>query len=115
MTVLQSDLFTAVADTFDFILSNPPYIDPTIDRTEAAVKAYEPHNALYGGQDGMELIQKIITAGANHLNPHGQLWLEHEPEQAELIHSLGESLHMHTNTHTDQYGQNRFSVLTMAK
>lgn len=114
LTVLESDLFAAVSDSYDFILTNPPYIDPVLDRAEAAVKAHEPHSALYGGEDGLELIAQIIATAPTHLNPGGQLWIEHEPEQAAAIARLGTEGGYTTTTHNDQYGQHRFSVLTMA-
>lgn len=115
MTVIESDLFAAVAGTFDFILTNPPYIDPALDRTEASVTLHEPHTALYGGTFGMKIIERIILAAPAYLNPAGQLWIEHEPEQVEAINRLGAQANLTSATHTDQYNQNRFSVLRMAK
>src|SRR3989344_802581 len=114
--IVQSDLFTNLKTEpqlrFDFILSNPPYIDPVIDRAEASVKTHEPALALYGGWAGMELIARIITEAPNFLLPHGQLWLEHEPEQVELIVELaGPSFTV--SIHKDQYGVKRFSELVL--
>jgi release factor glutamine methyltransferase len=114
--IIESDLFTGLRTEpqprYDFILSNPPYIDPKVDRAEASVKAYEPALALYGGWAGIELIARIITEAPNFLLPHGQLWLEHEPEQAELITELAKDLFT-VSIHTDQYGVNRFSKLVL--
>jgi release factor glutamine methyltransferase len=111
--VTVSNLFKAVTGRFDFILSNPPYIDPALDRTDDSVKNYEPHLALYGGQDGLTLIAKIITQAPAHLHPQGQLWIEHEPEQAAAITSLGAAAGFTVTTHTDQYGVLRYSVLVL--
>ncbi|MBY0310415.1 peptide chain release factor N(5)-glutamine methyltransferase [Patescibacteria group bacterium] len=109
-----SDLFSNIEGTFDFILSNPPYIDPALDRTQASVKCFEPHLALYGGKDGSEVIERIIKEAPLRLNPGGQLWLEHEPEQTELIASLGIDNGFSVSTHPDQYGILRYSVLELA-
>ena len=93
------------------ILSNPPYIDPALDRTQTSVKDFEPHLALYGGESGMEIIEKIITDAAVHLNQDGQLWIEHEPEQGVLIQKVGAKAGFSVSTHTDQYEVERYSVL----
>jgi len=111
--VWQSDLFDAIEGSFDYILSNPPYIDPALDRTEASVKVYEPEVALYGGRGGMEVIERIITAAPTYLIPAGQLWLEHEPEQTTAIQSLAKEYGFTSTTHTDQYGVERYSVLVL--
>ena len=109
--VFQSDLFENITGKFDFILSNPPYIDPDLDRTEESVKKFEPNLALYGGEDGLDLIEKIIEEAKNYLAKDGQLWLEHEPEQAGKIKKLAETHSFHTATHKDQYGICRYSIL----
>lgn len=107
----QSDLFENVAGTYDRILTNPPYIDPALDRTQASVKDFEPHLALYGGESGMEIIARIITNTARHLTSKGQLWIEHEPEQSSAIQKLGSAAGFTVSTHVDQYEVERFSVL----
>lgn len=120
--LIVSDLFNNLThtDKFDFILSNPPYIDPVIDRTETSVKKHEPHLALYGGKAGTELIEKIIIEAPKYLSLNGQLWLEHEPEQITEINEWAKENFKVTN-HDDQYGVKRYSTLiyipakTMAK
>lgn len=108
---VQSDLFENVSGKFDFILTNPPYIDPVIDRAEAKVKEYEPHLALYGGVRGMEVIDSIIATAPDYLNQDGQLWIEHEPEQSEAVRQSAEANGFQTATHKDQYGIERCSVV----
>lgn len=109
--IVQSDLFDNVSGKFDFILSNPPYIDPTVDRTESSVKDHEPHLALYGGKDGLKISHTIINDSMTFLSPGGQLWLEHEPEQSEAVQRSAEAKGFRASTHKDQYGVERFSVL----
>lgn len=98
---------------YDFILTNPPYIDSALDRIESSVKAHEPHHALYGGQDGLEFIKAIIVNAPHFLHPHGQLWIEHEPEQSAAIKSLGTHHNFRVATHRDQYRQERYSILVL--
>ncbi len=109
--VVQSDLFEKVKGQFDFILSNPPYIDPVLDRAEMSVKSHEPHLALYGGQGGMEIIEKIIKSAPTCLAPQGQIWIEHEPEQVDDINKTADTAGLHATPHNDQYGLPRYSVL----
>lgn len=104
----------SIHNTYDFILTNPPYIDPALDRTQTSVKNYEPHLALYGGAEGMELIAKIVTAAPTYLAPHGQLWIEHEPEQAKIIDTLANTAGFQSCIACpDQFNIIRYSILKM--
>lgn len=111
--IMEGNLFEKVTNKYNFILSNPPYIDPALDRTDKSVKEHEPDLALYGGNKGLELIRQIITESPKHLNPNGQLWLEHEPEQSDAIKEIGETNNFFVTTHKDQYGKERYSVLVL--
>jgi release factor glutamine methyltransferase len=64
---------------FDLILSNPPYV-PTeeIPGMGRHVAEHEPHLALDGGTDGLDLHRRILAGAADHLAPGGRLFLEHE-------------------------------------
>ncbi len=109
---MGGDLFEHVTKTYDYILPNPPYIDPALDRTEASVRDFEPHEALYGGHEGLALIERIIKEAAAHLTPHGEVWIEHEPEQVVAIHTLAQTAGFFSTTHPDQYGTLRYTALS---
>ncbi len=108
------DLFSAVppGKTYNYILSNPPYIDQALNRVDSSVTTFEPELALYGGQLGLEIIDKIIIKAPIYLKTGGELWLEHEPEQTEVIKELA-NRHFVTNTHRDQYNLNRWTRLVL--
>lgn len=92
---------------YDFILTNPPYIDPNLsDRIGAGVREYEPEIALFGGNSGMELIREILAKIPQFLKPGRVLYIEHEPEQAEKIQKLLPRI----EPQKDQFGVVRFSV-----
>lgn len=114
-TIYHSNLFQSIPTetTYDFILSNPPYIDPAIDRTTESVKSHEPHLALYGGVGGIEIIEQLITAAPAHLTPGGQLWIEHEPEQAAAINDIARAHNFAATNHKDQYQVVRYSILVL--
>jgi release factor glutamine methyltransferase len=60
ITLRHSNLIDEVPETIELVVSNPPYIadDCTL---EANVADYEPHEALFGGRRGDELLKQIIT------------------------------------------------------
>lgn len=109
--ILGGDLLESVSGTYDCILTNPPYIDPALDRTEESVRAYEPKEALYGGHRGLEIIERIVRESPRFLTEHGTLYIEHEPEQAEAIREFGEASGFSVTTHEDQYGTKRLTKL----
>lgn len=111
--ILIGNLFSPLKEEkYDFILSNPPYIDKTLERVEYSVAKNEPELALYGGNQGLELIKEIIEKAPNYLKPNGQLWIEHEPEQSESINKLAENDFL-VKTHQDQYQIERFTQLIL--
>lgn len=98
---------------YSYIFSNPPYIDKSLNRTEESVTEHEPEIALFGGQDGFELIAAIIEQAPKHLKFGGELWLEHEPEQVEQIVSVGNRHGFKVISHKDQFAVLRFSQLVL--
>ncbi len=110
--IFGGDLFQNIENYYDAIVTNPPYIDPMIDRAEASVKIYEPHTALYGGRNGFELISRIIHEAHSHLAPRGLLIIEHEPEQVALIEETASRLGYTARAEQDQYETFRYTVLT---
>jgi release factor glutamine methyltransferase len=76
---LQGDLFAPLTagERFDFILSNPPYIPHgDIAGLAAGVRDYEPHRALDGGPDGLEVFGRLVTEAPAWLKPGGYLVVE---------------------------------------
>lgn len=112
-TLAHTHLFDVFKGTYDFILSNPPYIDMDLKRTDDNVLEHEPYVALSGGLAGLEVIVEIIEHAPKHLERGGQLWLEHEPEQSEAIRNLARQHHFSCSTHHDQYDVERYSVLVL--
>jgi release factor glutamine methyltransferase len=75
----QGDLFEAVApdDRFTLITANPPYIpDGEIASLQNDVQHHEPHRALCGGETGLDLLSRIVSSAAIHLETHGVLAVE---------------------------------------
>jgi release factor glutamine methyltransferase len=83
----QGDWFAPLApDTFDLIVSNPPYIEAN-DRHLDDLR-FEPARALIAGADGLDAIRTIAMDAGNHLRSGGTLLLEHGDTQAEHVAAL---------------------------
>lgn len=80
------DLFDAIRGGvgFDVIYSNPPYV-PTdvIPALEPEVRDFEPHRALDGGPDGLDVIRRLAAHAMDFLNRPGALALEFGDGQEE--------------------------------
>lgn len=71
---------------FDLIVSNPPYITgrDMLD-LPVSVKDFEPHLALYGGEDGLDFYRAIAANYAPALKPGGYLCFEFGMEQGDDV------------------------------
>lgn len=74
---LQSDMLTALGgNSYDLILSNPPYVNaPSMDTLPREYR-HEPQIALGSGHDGLEHTHTLLRQAAAHLNPGGLLVVE---------------------------------------
>lgn len=62
---------------FDLLISNPPYVTgEEMESLQRSVRDYEPHLALYGGQDGLDFYRAIAVNYTAALKPGGFLCLE---------------------------------------
>lgn len=77
LSLVGGDVFNAVGERFDLIVSNPPYIpDDEMDSLQAEVLGFEPHLALRGGPGGLKIVQRIIAKASHYLKPRGSLLIE---------------------------------------
>jgi ribosomal protein L3 glutamine methyltransferase len=77
ITVIKSDLFASVPPAqYDLIIANPPYV--TTDAVAAFPPEYkaEPVMAHLGGNDGLDLVHRILETAPRYLAPHGSLVVE---------------------------------------
>lgn len=72
---IQSDLLESVNVKIHLLVANLPYI-PTKDLLTLEVSKHEPRLALDGGEDGLHLIQRLITQSEKNLAPGGCMILE---------------------------------------
>lgn len=86
---VHSDLFEAIDETFDIIVSNPPYIrTDVIETLMPEVRDHDPRMALDGTADGLYFYRRIIEESKKYLKRGGQLFFEIGHDQAEDVVTL---------------------------
>ena len=76
----------AVLGKFDMIISNPPYIpNRELEELPISVREYEPHLALFGGDDGLNFYRAISKNYAAALKPGGYLAFEFGDDQGDDV------------------------------
>jgi release factor glutamine methyltransferase len=113
--VFGGSLFENAEPFYDFILCNPPYIANGSAHVAESVKRFEPEIALYGGQDGLDLIRTIVNEAKKQLSKNGVLYIEHEPEQSEALQAFASGAGLAVTTHNDQYDVPRYSRFAVAQ
>ncbi|MBC3935323.1 50S ribosomal protein L3 N(5)-glutamine methyltransferase [Undibacterium sp. CY7W] len=83
VNLIQSDLYTNVPDKqYDLIITNPPYVNSGSMAILPQEYLHEPQIALAGGDDGMDLVRKIVAGAAQRLKADGILMVEIGNERA---------------------------------
>jgi release factor glutamine methyltransferase len=88
--LIQCDLLSAVRDgSMQLVVSNPPYV-PESDTSvlQREVVEFEPHLALFGGADGMEMFRRLAKEAARVLRPGGWLIMEVAYNAARRVRDL---------------------------
>lgn len=78
-------------DLFDIIVSNPPYIDPNDVRVEKHVKEYEPNEALFANDQGLNCLKTWSSSALFKLKPSAILLLEMGCDQGQAMKNYLES------------------------
>ena len=87
---MQGDLLAPLSQAVDLIVSNPPYIATNLLSGLAPEVQREPQTALDGGEDGLEIIRRLIQQATSKLNEGGQLVVEISPEQLISVKSIAQ-------------------------
>jgi release factor glutamine methyltransferase len=93
VTFRQGDVLDGVTTPAELIVSNPPYVpDGDALGMQPEVVRYEPHAALFAGPDGLDVINRLLRQGADHLTESGVLILEFGFGQADAVVKSAEQL-----------------------
>ena len=86
---LHGDLFDPVLrERFDIVVSNPPYVARRDAKSLPPELAHEPEMALFAGEDGLDVIRRLVTGAGERLSPGGWLMVELSPEQAGTVEQM---------------------------
>lgn len=108
--VFQSDIFSNIKGRYDYIFANPPYVAETRKaNVQKSVLDQEPHNAVFGGKDGLRHIKKFLADAKMHLKPNGKIYMEFDSFQKQAIAKLLKEFgYAHFEFFKDQYGKWRY-------
>ena len=70
------------------VVSNPPYIPVGMVPRDPEVRLHDPALALYGGEDGLNVVRSLSQRALRLLVPGGTLVIEHGEEQGPAIRAL---------------------------
>ena len=109
--LIQCNWLESIAyNSFDLIVSNPPYVEWDDERLQGDGVSYEPLSSLVADQKGIQDIERLIREGFHCLRDDGLLFVEHSPEQADLVRKIfQESNFINLTVHKDLNGDNRIS------
>ncbi|GEC75259.1 MULTISPECIES: peptide chain release factor N(5)-glutamine methyltransferase [Microbacterium] len=91
LTLVLSDLgeaFPELDGTASVVISNPPYVPDAAIPRDPEVRLFDPAMALYGGEDGLDIVRVLSSRALRLLRPGGLLVIEHGELQGESIRDL---------------------------
>jgi release factor glutamine methyltransferase len=89
---VRADLLDAIRGPFDAVVSNPPYVPaPDLAGLQPEVRNYEPPEALVAGDDGLDVIRRLVPDAAAALRPGGWLLVEFGFGQSENVRRIIEA------------------------
>lgn len=110
----KSDCFEEIAENYDIIVSNPPYIS-WADESEVGLNVLhsEPHLALFAEEDGLAIYRKIAKESKHHLREGGKIYLEIGYKQGHSVPALFRQYlpEKRVRTLKDQFCQDRMVVV----
>lgn len=114
VTFLESDVYEAIEDKYDIIVSNPPYIAyEDQDEVGQNVLLHEPHTALFADRDGYAIYQKILEGAAERLEAGGKFYFEIGYKQGQGLEQLASSFlpQKRVRILQDFYGKDRMVAI----
>lgn len=111
--IIQSDVFDGIKSKYDYIFANPPYIAlKNKHLVQDSVYNYEPHLALFGGEDGLFYIKRFLKEAKKYLKNYGKIYLEfdhfHKGELEKILSKFG---YKNFKFFKDQYKKWRYVVI----
>lgn len=89
--LIEGDLASAFRDldgTVSVVASNPPYVPAEAIPVDPEVHLYDPELALYGGEDGLDVVRDVSLAARRLLHPGGTVVIEHGESQGDAVRAI---------------------------
>ncbi len=103
-----ADALPELDGTVDVVISNPPYIPLGAVPRDPEVRLFDPEIALYGGEDGLDIVRQVSTTAQRLLRRGGTLVLEHgEVQSADIAGLLAADGWTAIAHHRDLLGRDR--------
>lgn len=113
ISFLSGDMLTPLKGMkFDILISNPPYI-PEDEVVDEIIHQNEPHQALYGGLDGLKFYEIILKNAKEILNKKSFIAFEHAYDKAGDIKSMAKKFFPDSVVYTlkDMQGKDRMTFI----
>ena len=119
ITFMQGNMLDPVIEVglkLDILVSNPPYI-PDAEYVEPVVKDYEPHVALFGGDDGLKFYQMIFEKAHLVLKSHAIMAFEHSHTKGKEMLALAKEYFPKAKAEVikDLNGKDRFLIVIIGE
>lgn len=116
--IREGNLLAPLLDTgkrYRVIVSNPPYLtEHEYAELDAAVREFEPRDALVSGADGLDATRALFASAAALLEPGGLLALEIDERRGDAIRSLAHEYGWPSvEIHADLFGCPRYALATL--
>lgn len=83
-----ADAFADLDGRVSVVVSNPPYVPDAAVPRDPEVRRYDPPQALYGGEDGLDVVRVLSGVGLRLLHPGGMIVIEHAEVQGDAVRAL---------------------------
>lgn len=95
----------------DLVVCNPPYV-PEGTPVPPEVREHDPHDAVFAGRDGLDVVRHVVAAAARLLRPGGSVAIEHDDTHGGSVPALLSARRVldEVQDHTDLAGRPRFAT-----
>ncbi|MEU5847670.1 peptide chain release factor N(5)-glutamine methyltransferase [Saccharopolyspora shandongensis] len=104
-------VFMELEGLVDLVLCNPPYV-PEGTPVPPEVRDHDPHEAVFGGRDGLDVVRHVVGCAARLLRPGGGVAIEHDDTHGGSVPALLRARRVleDVQEHTDLAGRPRFAT-----
>lgn len=114
--VADPELLGGLEGSVDLVLCNPPYV-PEGTPVPPEVSQHDPHEAVFGGRDGLDVVRSVVTCAARLLRPGGGLAVEHDDTHGGSVPAMLTARRVldGVEDHADLAGRPRFATARRAR